>query len=80
MRDLKKKSMIIPMNTIALLSFNPGGMFALGAHVDSRDPEQSQKERDMEIGRNFTNTCHESYIRSTTKIGTAYLYLRIATE
>jgi len=43
-----------------------GGMFALGASVG---PDGSRKERDMEIGRNFTNTCHESYVRSSTKIG-----------
>ncbi|ODM92560.1 Mannosyl-oligosaccharide alpha-1,2-mannosidase isoform A [Orchesella cincta] len=43
-----------------------GGMFALGAHVD---PTNKNAVRDAEIGRNFTNTCHESYIRTATKIG-----------
>jgi len=43
-----------------------GGMFALGAHVA---PTNKNAVRDAEIGRNFTNTCHESYIRSNTKIG-----------
>jgi len=46
-----------------------GGMFALGAHVDPRPPGTPERERDMEIGKNFTNTCHESYIRAGTKIG-----------
>lgn len=46
-----------------------GGMFALGAHMNSKLSSDSRKERDMEIGKNFTNTCRESYIRSTTKIG-----------
>lgn len=41
-------------------------MFALGAHVD---PTNKNAERDREIGQNFTNTCHESYIRTNTKIG-----------
>jgi len=43
-----------------------GGMFALGAKVE---PDNKNAERDAEIGRNFTNTCHESYIRSRTRIG-----------
>jgi len=43
-----------------------GGMFALGAHVD---PTNTNAVRDAEIGQNFTNTCHESYIRTATKIG-----------
>jgi len=43
-----------------------GGMFALGAHVE---PNNRNAERDAEIGRNFTNTCRESYIRTETQIG-----------
>jgi mannosyl-oligosaccharide alpha-1,2-mannosidase len=46
-----------------------GGMFALGSHVDPRPPGTPERERDMEIGKNFTNTCHESYIRSASRIG-----------
>jgi hypothetical protein len=41
-------------------------MFALGAKVD---PNGTNAARDAEIGRNFTNTCHESYIRTVTHIG-----------
>jgi len=41
-------------------------MFALGAH---KGGNYSNKERDMEIGTNFTNTCRESYIRATSQIG-----------
>jgi len=43
-----------------------GGMFALGAHVE---PNNKNAVRDAEVGRNFTNTCRESYIRTNTKIG-----------
>jgi len=43
-----------------------GGMFVLGAHAF---PEGVNAERDAEIGLNFTNTCHESYIRTQTQIG-----------
>lgn len=43
-----------------------GGMFALGAHVAPNNPNA---ERDAEIGQNFTNTCRESYIRTSTGIG-----------
>lgn len=41
-------------------------MFALGAHID---PSNRNAERDAEIGKNFTNTCRESYIRTATQIG-----------
>ncbi|OXA46900.1 Mannosyl-oligosaccharide alpha-1,2-mannosidase isoform A [Folsomia candida] len=43
-----------------------GGMFVLGAHVD---PSNSNAVRDAEVGKNFTTTCHESYIRTATQIG-----------
>jgi len=46
-----------------------GAMFAIGAYTDPRNPADGNRDRDMEIGKNFTNTCHESYIRSATKIG-----------
>lgn len=42
-----------------------GGLFALGA-----DTEQNHNsERYMAIGKEITNTCHQSYIRSTTHLG-----------
>lgn len=47
-------------------------MFALGAHVD---PNNANADRDAEIGRNFTNTCHESYIRTNTHIGKCFKFL-----
>lgn len=43
-----------------------GGMFALGA---ASDPASPNSPRDFEIGKNFTNTCHESYTRSVTGLG-----------
>jgi len=43
-----------------------GGMFALGSHVS---PNNTNAVRDADVGRNFTNTCHESYIRTNTHIG-----------
>ena len=46
-----------------------GAMFALGSVTDPRNPADGNRDRDMEIGKNFTNTCHESYIRSATHIG-----------
>jgi mannosyl-oligosaccharide alpha-1,2-mannosidase len=46
-----------------------GGMFALGSFTDPKNPADGNHDRDMEIGQNFTNTCHESYIRSATRIG-----------
>lgn len=46
-------------------NLSPGGLFALGS-VTQQD-ENSAKY--MEIGKNITNTCHESYIRTTTRLG-----------
>ncbi|CAG7826977.1 unnamed protein product [Allacma fusca] len=47
-----------------------GGMFALGSvTTDPTIPGYGNRDRDMEIGQNFTNTCHESYIRSDSHIG-----------
>jgi mannosyl-oligosaccharide alpha-1,2-mannosidase len=56
----------VKVGNVGHLTCFAGGMFALGAHVD---PNNQNSERDAEIGRNFTNTCRESYIRSTTGIG-----------
>jgi mannosyl-oligosaccharide alpha-1,2-mannosidase len=46
-----------------------GGMFALGAYTDPAPTGTERRLRDFEIGQNFTNTCHESYIRTATQIG-----------
>ena len=36
-------------------------MFALASmHID----DQAQKEHDLKVGADLTNTCHESYIRT----------------
>lgn len=45
--------------------FKLGGLFALGANT--RQNEHTEKF--MEVGRGLTNTCHESYIRTPTKLG-----------
>lgn len=41
-------------------------MLALGAKTDPSNPNS---DRDAEMGREFTNTCHESYSRSSTGLG-----------
>ena len=47
-----------------------GGMLALGSVTDPRNQTSGGKQqRDFDLGKNFTNTCHESYIRSPTHIG-----------
>jgi len=40
-----------------------GGMFALGAEGSSNSPHYTQ------LGADLTNTCHEAYSRSNTKLG-----------
>lgn len=57
----KKKNRIF--TKLACLS--PGGMFALGAKTQ----ENELSERYMTIAAGLTNTCHESYDRSYTKLG-----------
>jgi len=42
-----------------------GGMYGLAA----REEQDENSERFMNIARGITNTCHESYIRSDTKLG-----------
>lgn len=42
-----------------------GGLFALGAAT--QDDENTKAY--MDIGKNITNTCHESYIRTNTHLG-----------
>ncbi|XP_043469898.1 mannosyl-oligosaccharide 1,2-alpha-mannosidase IA isoform X1 [Leptopilina heterotoma] len=45
-----------------------GGMFALGAKTQKKYSEVRGK-RHMEIAEGLTNTCHESYDRTATKLG-----------
>lgn len=54
-----------PENKMDHLACFAGGLFALGANT--RQNEHS--ERFMEVGKGLTNTCHESYIRTPTKLG-----------
>ena len=35
----------------------------------AREEQDENSERFMNIARGITNTCHESYIRSDTKVG-----------
>lgn len=52
-----------------------GGMLALGAVTDptansnQANNENSRAHRHMKIAEGITNTCHESYIRTTTRLG-----------
>ena len=43
----------------------PGGLYALAGVTD----QNKNSERYMEIGADITNTCHESYDRTATKLG-----------
>ena len=47
-------------------------MYGLAA----REEQDENSERFMNIARGITNTCHESYIRSDTKVryGRAYMW------
>ncbi|XP_055909813.1 mannosyl-oligosaccharide alpha-1,2-mannosidase IA isoform X3 [Eupeodes corollae] len=54
-----------PENKMDHLACFAGGLFALGANT--RQNEHTEKF--MEVGRGLTNTCHESYIRTPTKLG-----------
>ncbi|XP_065362922.1 mannosyl-oligosaccharide alpha-1,2-mannosidase IA isoform X1 [Calliphora vicina] len=60
--DLKFDRLEHKMDHLACFS---GGLFALGANT--RQNEHTEKF--MNIGKGITNTCHESYIRSTTRLG-----------
>lgn len=42
-----------------------GGLFALGAATQ----QDQNSEKYMDIGKGITNTCHESYIRTSTHLG-----------
>lgn len=48
-----------------LLVHSVGGMFALGA----KTLENELSDKYMNIAAGLTNTCHESYDRSATKLG-----------
>jgi len=50
---------------MTLLMRFAGGMFALGA----KTLENELSEKYMNIAAGLTNTCHESYDRSATKLG-----------
>lgn len=50
---------------IALCRIKSGGLFALGAATQ----QDQNSERYMDIGKGITNTCHESYIRTATRLG-----------
>ena len=56
-------------------AFTTGGLFALGAHTDPNvsgnpNPALDQRiTRHMKIAEGITNTCHESYIRTHTRLG-----------
>ncbi|XP_037937603.1 mannosyl-oligosaccharide alpha-1,2-mannosidase IA isoform X2 [Teleopsis dalmanni] len=60
--DLKFDRLEHKMDHLACFS---GGLFALGANT--RQNENADKF--MDIGKGITNTCHESYIRTATKLG-----------
>ncbi|XP_013105225.1 mannosyl-oligosaccharide alpha-1,2-mannosidase IA isoform X1 [Stomoxys calcitrans] len=60
--DLKFDRLEHKMDHLACFA---GGLFALGANT--RQNEHTEKF--MSIGKGITNTCHESYIRSTTHLG-----------
>lgn len=53
------------MAVIFIIFLFIGGLFALGANTRQNE----FASRFMEIGKGITNTCHESYIRSTTHLG-----------
>lgn len=58
-----------------------GGMLALGAVYDPTSSqnhqavENSRASRHMKIAEGVTNTCHESYIRTATRLGKCLIVL-----
>lgn len=59
-----------------------GGMLALGAINDptaynnhNHGSEASRASRHMKIAEGVTNTCHESYIRATTRLGKIFVLI-----
>ncbi|XP_074074181.1 mannosyl-oligosaccharide 1,2-alpha-mannosidase IC isoform X1 [Macrotis lagotis] len=53
-----------------------GGMIALGAE----DAEMGKKNHYMELAAQITNTCHESYIRTGTKLGPEVFWFDFGSE
>lgn len=53
------------INVVKRGLFSSGGMFALGAKTQ----ENEVSNQHMDIAAGLTNTCHESYDRSSTKLG-----------
>ena len=43
------------------------GMFGLGAKTNAHDQKRADKY--LQLGADLANTCHESYVRTATKIG-----------
>ncbi|XP_073830370.1 alpha-Mannosidase class I a isoform X1 [Musca autumnalis] len=60
--DLKFDRLEHKMDHLACFA---GGLFALGANTRQNE----HTENFMNIGKGITNTCHESYIRTTTRLG-----------
>jgi len=54
--------------TMAHLTCFAGGMIALGSQIDPKLSD-SEKHRQMKLAADVTNSCHESYDRSATKLG-----------
>ncbi len=59
-----------------------GGMLALGAIHDptanqNHGSESNRASRHMKIAEGITNTCHESYIRTATRLGKKILHYAI---
>ena len=52
-------------NLMTLLCCPAGGLYALAGVTD----ENQNSRRYMDIGAEITNTCHESYDRTVTKLG-----------
>lgn len=63
--QLKYDSFEPKMEHLACFS---GGMIALGGKTLYQDSD-SDKGKYVSIGANITNTCHESYVRTKTRIG-----------
>lgn len=60
--DLKFDRLEHKMDHLACFA---GGLFGLG----SRTLQNQYTEKYMEVAKGITNTCHESYIRSYTRLG-----------
>ena len=66
--DLKSGRLERKMGHLACFT---GGLLALTSlHTES----ESESETFMSLGKNITNTCHESYVRTATRIGPEYFH------